>query len=99
MSYEEKLASLQAVVGSCVTFSSAQQAKEYRDSWRQPVTSPVSQDVQRLAEDLYLQLTTGGCGELEKIGRCEGARLSALREAIRACAGDYLARTRELTLA
>ena len=94
MCYEQRLAELAKAIGPYVDFVDTSQAEEFVHSWKNS-QSRGAISVQRLAETLLLYadvepLMIGG--QLKDIGHSNGTKLSALREAIRACAALWLKR-------
>lgn len=96
MSYDDKVRQLTDAIRCYVRFKDVAHAEEYRDSYRSPVDSDISLEIEHLAKQL---LHYAGCeglniaGLLADIGVGDDAgrvRCSALREAIRQCARDFL---------
>lgn len=107
MCYQDKLDELFAAVKPLVHFANVAQAEAYKTSWRQPASDHTNLEINSLAATMLLYAECEGCrigDALRVISSCEGTRLSALRETIRRCAEEFLARRearieRELELA
>lgn len=93
-SYDQKVVALAAAIQRAVKFGSLEWAEKMANAWRQ-FGSEEYAELERLAGALLKQAAHPSINiaeMLKSIGGCDGARRSALREAIRICAEGYLQR-------
>lgn len=91
MSYESKIIDLTNAIREHVLFEDVEQATAWIASATAPVTDDIPLAIQHMAVRFFHAAERFGIEEIiGRIGACEGTRLSALREAIRACAADYI---------
>ena len=91
MTYQEKIDQLTKAIAQWVEFNDLLQAEETVNWYNQPANSYIRKRIPEFAEELYRDAEVLGITRLiQNIGHCKRTKLSALREAIRQCAQQYV---------